>query len=58
MNHRSTQWILFAITMTIFTWLTLTSNWDWLTIGILASAILWYGIVPRGQSRHNRGRAR
>jgi hypothetical protein len=56
MYRQSAQWILWAVTMIIFTWLTLTGRWDWLTIGILASTILWYGIVPRSYSSHNRGR--
>jgi hypothetical protein len=58
MNSRVTQWILFAITMTVFSWLTLTARWEWLTVAILASSILWYGIVPRSHSGHNRRRAR
>jgi hypothetical protein len=56
MSRPSAQWILWALTMAVFTWLTLIGRWDWLTIGILTSMILWYGIVPRSHSRHNRGR--
>jgi hypothetical protein len=50
MNSRSAQWILWAVTMAIFTWLTMTGNWDWLTLAIVASSIVWYGIVPRRHS--------
>lgn len=51
MKSRFAQWTLWAVTMAIFTWLTVTANWDWLTVAILASSILWYGIVPRTRSR-------
>jgi len=51
MNNRRVQWILWLVTMVLFTWLTLTANWDWLSLGIVASAIVWYGIVPRAHSR-------
>ena len=29
MSNLRTQWILWAVTMAIFTGLTLTSHWDW-----------------------------
>jgi hypothetical protein len=51
MNDRRVQWILWLMTMVLFTWLTLTANWDWLSVSIVASAILWYGIVPPARSR-------
>ena len=51
MNDRRVQWILWLMTMVLFTWLTLTANWDWLSVSIVVSAILWYGIVTPARSR-------
>lgn len=51
MKSRFAQWTLWAINMAIFTGLTVTAKWSWLTVAILASSIVWYGIVPRTRSR-------
>lgn len=50
MNNRSVQWILWLMTMVLFSWLTLTAKWNWLSISIVASAILWYGVVRPARS--------
>ena len=51
MRNRTLQWILWAATMAVFLWLTLTSRWDWLTAALVASALVWYTVVPRATSR-------
>lgn len=51
MNNQRVQWILWLVTMALFTWMTATAHWDWLSTSIVAAAIVWYGIVPRGRSR-------
>lgn len=51
MKCKSAQWALWAITMAIFLWLTLSGHFDWLALAILASSLVWSTVVPRTTSR-------
>jgi hypothetical protein len=48
---KNALWILWAVTMSIFLWLTLTGHFDWLAIAIVVSSLVWYTVVPRTTSR-------
>ena len=54
MQSNSAKWILWAATMAVFLWLTLTARWDWLVVAIVASWLLWYGVVPEAGRSDNR----
>jgi hypothetical protein len=47
----TTQWILWAVTMAIFLWLTLTGQFDWLIVAMIVASLVWYTLVPRATSR-------
>jgi hypothetical protein len=51
MKNKTAQWILWAITMGLFTWLTLSGRFTWLAIAIVASSLVWYTVVPRANYR-------
>lgn len=51
MQSKTAQWILWAITMTIFLALTLSGHFDWLGVAIVLSSLVWYTLVPRTTSR-------
>jgi hypothetical protein len=51
MKTKTSQWILWAITMALFLVLSLTGHFDWLAIAIVASFLVWYTVVPRTTSR-------
>lgn len=51
MKSKTTQWILWAITMSMFLWLTLSGRFDWLAVAIVASSLIWYTVVPRANYR-------
>ena len=55
MRNTTLQWILWAVTMAVFLWLTLTSRWDWLIVAMVASSLVWYKVVPRTSSRQQLG---
>ena len=51
MKSNVTQWILWAVAMVMFTALTLSGHWNWLGMAIMAVAVIWYTVVPKGHSR-------
>jgi hypothetical protein len=51
MKSRTNQWILWAITMGLFLWLTLSGHFHWLAVAIIASSLVWYKLVPRANYR-------
>jgi hypothetical protein len=51
MKSKTAQWILWAVAMVIFTTLTVSSLWDWLGLAIMATAVIWYTVVPNTHSR-------
>lgn len=51
MQSKTAQWILWAITMIIFSALTLSRHFDWLALAIVLSSLVWYTVVPRPTSR-------
>ena len=54
MKSQTAQWILWAITMTIFLALSLTGHFDALLVAMIVSSLVWYTVVPRSTSNHNR----
>jgi len=51
MQSKTAQWILWAITMSIFAALTLTRHFDVLLVAMVISSLVWYVVVPRTASR-------
>ncbi len=51
MKSTSAQWILWAVTMTVFLGLTLSGHFDWLAVALVACSLVWYMVVPRATSR-------
>lgn len=51
MKSRSAQWTLWAITMSLFLWLSLGGHFNWLGVAIVASFLVWYMLVPRAKYR-------
>ena len=51
MKSKAAQWILWAVAMVIFTALTLSGHWNWLSAAITAVAVIWYAVVPNASSR-------
>lgn len=51
MQSKTAQWILWAITMMVFSVLALTSHFDALLLAIVVSSLVWYTVVPRTSSR-------
>ena len=51
MNSKTVQWIVWALVMVLFTWLTLAARWTDLAVAMTIAAVLWYGIVPQPRSR-------
>jgi hypothetical protein len=51
MKSQRAQWILWAITMSVFLGLSLSGLFDWLAVAIVASSIVWYALVPRAKYR-------
>jgi len=51
MNSKATQWIIWALLMTLFTGLTLAGRWIDLALALTITAVVWYGIVPEPRSR-------
>jgi cytoskeletal protein RodZ len=51
MKSKTAQWILWAVAMVIFTALTLSGHWNWLSVAITAVAVIWYTVVPKTHSR-------
>jgi hypothetical protein len=51
MKSKAAQWILWAVAMVIFTALTLSGHWNWLSAAITAVAVIWYAVVPKASSR-------
>ena len=58
MKHKSTQWMIWAALMALFTALTLTQRWVDLALALTLSAVFWYGIVPGPQSDENSSQQR
>jgi hypothetical protein len=50
MTSKTTQWILWATLMAVFSALTLTGHWTDLALALTITAVVWYGIVPRPRS--------
>jgi hypothetical protein len=51
MKSKTAQWIVWAVAMAIFTALTLSGHWNWLSAAITAVAVIWYSVVPKAHSR-------
>ena len=51
MQTKTAQWILWAITMVVFSALTLSGHFQLLALAIVLSSLLWYTLVPRTTSR-------
>jgi hypothetical protein len=51
MKSKAGQWILWAITMSVFLCLSLSGHFDWLAVAIVASSLVWYSLVPRTRYR-------
>jgi hypothetical protein len=51
MKSQTAQWILCAITMTVFLWLSLSGHFNWLAVAIVASSFVRYALVPRAKYR-------
>jgi hypothetical protein len=51
MKSKTSQWILWTVTMSIFLWLTLGGHFDWLIVAMIVSSLVWYTVVPRTTSR-------
>jgi hypothetical protein len=51
MKSQSAQWILWAVTMGLFLWLTLSGHFHWLGVAIVATSFVWYALVPRAKYR-------
>jgi hypothetical protein len=51
MKSRGAQWTLWAITMSLFLWLSLSGHFNWLGVAIVASFLVWYMLVPRAKYR-------
>ena len=45
------QWILWVLIMCLFLGLTLSEHFDSLAVAIVATALIWYAVVPRATSR-------
>ena len=45
------QWILWAVTMVLFSVLALTEHFDALLVAMIVSLLVWYMVVPRPASR-------
>jgi hypothetical protein len=50
MTSKTTQWIIWAMLMAVFSVLTLTAHWTDLALALTVTAVFWYGIVPRPRS--------
>ncbi len=51
MTSKTTQWIIWAFVMVLFTGLTVFARWLDLALALTLAAIIWYGIVPEPRSR-------
>ncbi|MGA2904570.1 MAG: hypothetical protein ABSD98_12105 [Candidatus Korobacteraceae bacterium] len=51
MKSKTAQWILWTITMSIFSVLTFSRHFDALLVAIIVSSLVWYRLVPRATSR-------
>ncbi|MGB8885837.1 MAG: hypothetical protein WCC87_03890 [Candidatus Korobacteraceae bacterium] len=51
MKSKTSQWILWAVTMVVFLWLTLSGHFDWLIVAMIVASAVWYSVVPRATSR-------
>jgi hypothetical protein len=51
MQTKTAQWILWAITMIIFSALTLSGQYEWLALALILSSLVWYKVVPHTTSR-------
>lgn len=51
MQSTTAQWMLWAITMIIFSVLTISRHYDVLLAALIVSSLVWYMVVPRASSR-------
>jgi hypothetical protein len=51
MQTKAAQWILWAITMIVFSALTLSGHFELLALAIVLSSLVWFTVVPRTTSR-------
>ena len=51
MRNKTAQWVLWAITMIVFSALTLSGHFELLALAIALSSLVWYTLVPRTTSR-------
>ncbi len=51
MKSKNAQWILWGVTMVIFSVITLSGHRNWLGLAILAVAVVWNTVVPGAHSR-------
>jgi hypothetical protein len=50
MSSKTTQWIIWALLMVVFTALTLAARWTDLALALTVTGVFWYGIVPKPRS--------
>ena len=53
MHNKTLQWILWAVTMTVFLGLTLSGHTTLLGLTITAVAVVWYTVVPPAHPKDN-----
>ena len=51
MQSKTSQWILWAITMVVFLGLTLSGHFEGLLIALIVSSLVWCTVVSRATSR-------
>jgi hypothetical protein len=51
MKSKAAQWTLWAVTMAVLLWLTLSGHFDWLMVAMIVGSAVWYTVVPRTVSR-------
>ena len=51
MQNKTAQWILWAITMIVFSALAFSGHFELLALAIVLSSLVWYTVVPRTTSR-------
>ncbi len=50
MISKTTQWMIWAFLMVVFSALTLAAHWIDLALALTVAAVFWYGIVPKPRS--------
>jgi len=51
MHTNTAQWVLWAITMIVFSALAISRHFDALLVALIISSLVWYVVVPHTASR-------